>query len=263
MKQTVSSSNLANIEFARRVSSSKLCQVNQHDPPGLLSVATVLSNPQQLLQSARVEFEWRLWSHFRLSVTGSLQFPRKRTENDQKSACNARLDRGTRCQPSRESSSSISLRVTPRIASLPSTIHTDDEYHCTDKTSKNLKYLFVLLHIMFSEEQIYTTQAKSQWIVGQSPLSHLQYLDAFKSSTRDLSFQIISLLFSDKVTIFIKDCNRSPFEFEQENLPTCLLHVLSGMVKNTAYPAWIPTQRRSVVIQQMVASPHWLFSQRH
>ena len=38
--------------------------------------------------------------------------------------------------------------------------------------------------------QIYTTRAKSQWIVGQSPLSHLQYPDAFKSSTRDLSFSI-------------------------------------------------------------------------
>lgn len=107
--------------------------------------------------------------------------------------------------------------------------------------SKKFEVPFVPLHIFVLKEQIYTTQAKSQWIVGQSPLSHLQYLDAFKSSTRDLSFQIISLLFSDKVTILIKDCNRSPFEFEQENLPTCLLHVLPGMVKNTAYPAWIPT----------------------
>ena len=75
------------------------------------------------------------------------------------------------------------------------------------------------LHTSSYEEQIYTTQAKSQWIVGQSPLSHLQYLDAFKSSTRDLSFQIISLLFSDKFTILFKDCKWSPFEFEQE---TCL-----------------------------------------
>ena len=114
--------------------------------------------------------------------------------------------------------------------------------HTEPTASKYLqKKLFKPLYTLLFKEQIYTTQAKSQWIVGQSPLSHLQYLDAFKSSSRDLSFQIISLLFSDKVTILIKDCNRPPFEFEQENLLTCLLHVLSGMVKNTAYPAWIPT----------------------
>ena len=98
-------------------------------------------------------------------------------------------------------------------------------------------------------EQIYTTQAKSQWIVGQSPLSHLQYLDAFKSSTRDLSFQIIFLLFSDKITILFKDCNRSPFEFEQQaayTLSACVTrngekHCLSGMDSDleafSRYPA--------------------------
>ena len=90
---------------------------------------------------------------------------------------------------------------------------------------------------MSSKEQIYTTQAKSQWIVGQSPLSHLQYLDAFKSSTRDLSFPIISLLFGDKFTALFKGSERSPFEFEQ--LPAYMLaacvtrngekHCLSGM----------------------------------
>ena len=72
------------------------------------------------------------------------------------------------------------------------------------------------LYRLYRKEQIFTTQAKSQWIVGQSPLSHLQYLDAFKSSTRDLSLQIISLLFGDKFTALFKDCERSPFEFEQE-----------------------------------------------
>jgi hypothetical protein len=37
------------------------------------------------------------------------------------------------------------------------------------------------------EEQIIGTQDKPQWIVAQRLLSHLQYLDATKSSTKDLS----------------------------------------------------------------------------
>ena len=37
------------------------------------------------------------------------------------------------------------------------------------------------------EEQIIETQDKPQWIVAQRLLSHLQYLDATKSSTKDLS----------------------------------------------------------------------------
>ena len=38
-----------------------------------------------------------------------------------------------------------------------------------------------------NEEQIGERQAESQWIVAQRLLSHLQYLDATKSSTKDLS----------------------------------------------------------------------------
>ena len=37
------------------------------------------------------------------------------------------------------------------------------------------------------EEQIVGTQEKPQWIVAQRLLSHLQYLDATKSSAKDLS----------------------------------------------------------------------------
>ena len=37
------------------------------------------------------------------------------------------------------------------------------------------------------EEQIIGTKDKPQWIVAQRLLSHLQYLDATKSSTKDLS----------------------------------------------------------------------------
>jgi hypothetical protein len=39
----------------------------------------------------------------------------------------------------------------------------------------------------FKEEQIVGTQEKPQWIVAQRLLSHLQYLDATKSSAKDLS----------------------------------------------------------------------------
>ena len=43
------------------------------------------------------------------------------------------------------------------------------------------------------EEQIVGTQEKSQWIVAQRLLSHLQYLDATKSSAKDLSFSRVNL----------------------------------------------------------------------
>ena len=37
------------------------------------------------------------------------------------------------------------------------------------------------------EEQIVVTREKSQWIVAQRLLSHLQYPDSTKSSAKDLS----------------------------------------------------------------------------
>ena len=43
------------------------------------------------------------------------------------------------------------------------------------------------------EEQIVGTQEKSQWIVAQRLLSHLQYLDATKSSAKDLPHTQLSL----------------------------------------------------------------------
>ena len=43
------------------------------------------------------------------------------------------------------------------------------------------------------EEQIVGTQEKSQQIVAQRLLSCLQYLDATKSSAKDLSFSPINL----------------------------------------------------------------------
>ena len=46
------------------------------------------------------------------------------------------------------------------------------------------------------EEQIIGTQDKPQWIVAQRPLSHLQYLDATKSSTMDLSLPPFNLMSS-------------------------------------------------------------------
>ena len=46
----------------------------------------------------------------------------------------------------------------------------------------------------FKEEQIVGTQEKPQWIVAQRLLSHLQYLDATKSSAKDLSPAQFNLL---------------------------------------------------------------------
>ena len=87
----------------------------------------------------------------------------------------------------------------------------------------------------------HTTQDKSQWIVGQSLLSHLQYPDAFKSSAKDLSFPTSSLRLSDNIHVVYNTVNKSPFELGQETCLHAILHVISGMVNNTAYPAWIPT----------------------
>ena len=43
------------------------------------------------------------------------------------------------------------------------------------------------------EEQIVATREKSQWIVAQRLLSHLQYPDSTKSSAKDLSFPHVNL----------------------------------------------------------------------
>ena len=53
-------------------------------------------------------------------------------------------------------------------------------------------YLFITVLTEW-EEQIVGTQEKSQQIVAQRLLSCLQYLDATKSSAKDLSFLWISL----------------------------------------------------------------------
>ena len=97
------------------------------------------------------------------------------------------------------------------------------------------------VHNIAKKAQINTTRDESQWIVGQSPLSHLQYPDAFKSSARDLSISKVRLLLSDKTTPVFNEYSRSPFELGQFKLSTCLLHVFLKLVENTAYPAWILT----------------------
>ena len=43
-------------------------------------------------------------------------------------------------------------------------------------------------------KHIFRTQDESQWIVRQSLLSHLQYLDASKSSTEDVSTLIFEII---------------------------------------------------------------------
>ena len=52
---------------------------------------------------------------------------------------------------------------------------------------------FIIHFFQNKEEQIVGTQEKSQWIVAQRLLSHLQYLDATKSSAKDLSFLRVNL----------------------------------------------------------------------
>ncbi len=58
-----------------------------------------------------------------------------------------------------------------------------------------------LFHIGFREEQIVGTQEKPQWIVAQRLLSHLQYLDATKSSAKDLSTPHFSISFGWKLSL--------------------------------------------------------------
>lgn len=64
--------------------------------------------------------------------------------------------------------------------------------------------LKIILNINFSNcvtpldnvirKHIFRTQDESQWIVRQSLLSHLQYLDASKSSTEDVSTLIFEII---------------------------------------------------------------------
>jgi hypothetical protein len=56
-----------------------------------------------------------------------------------------------------------------------------------------VRYKLQPLDILIQEEQIVGTQEKSQQIVAQRLLSCLQYLDATKSSAKDLSLSPINL----------------------------------------------------------------------
>ena len=46
---------------------------------------------------------------------------------------------------------------------------------------------------LWAAVQIESTQAESQWIVGQAYSQHLQYLEAIKSSAKDLSLPIFEI----------------------------------------------------------------------
>jgi hypothetical protein len=46
---------------------------------------------------------------------------------------------------------------------------------------------------VFRRLQIESTQAESQWIVRQAYSQHLQYLEAIKSSAKDLSLPIFEI----------------------------------------------------------------------
>ena len=60
--------------------------------------------------------------------------------------------------------------------------------HAVDATSTQLHRLL----------QIESTQAESQWIVGQAYSQHLQYLEAIKSSAKDLSLPIFEIAMDQK-----------------------------------------------------------------
>ena len=61
------------------------------------------------------------------------------------------------------------------------------------RRSQSPKLLLQSAYLDKSEKQIEGTQAKSQQIVAQRLLSCLQYLDATKSSAKDLSLPSIDL----------------------------------------------------------------------
>ena len=84
---------------------------------------------------------------------------------------------------------------------------------------------------------------------------HLQYSDSKQSSAKDLSFPLIKNAVHHKAHVSAHDCTTRP----KPNV--CCIP--KEMVDNIVSPAWIPIQRRSVVIQQMVASQHQLFNQLH
>ena len=85
---------------------------------------------------------------------------------------------------------------------------------------------------------------------------HLQYLDSSKSSAKDLSLPTKEIVI--RHTAFNSGNGLNARGPRPNGCP-----VSKKVVDNTAQPAWIPTQRRSVVIQQMVASRYQLFSQPH
>ena len=78
-----------------------------------------------------------------------------------------------------------------------------------------------------------------------SLLSHLQYPVLSESSTKDLSLSVperrLNMVLGRSLSLRV--------------------NTESGVYRR--FPAWILTQRRSVIILQMVASGHWLFSQPH
>ena len=52
---------------------------------------------------------------------------------------------------------------------------------------------------LFATLQIESTQAESQWIVGQAYSQHLQYLEAIKSSAKDLSLPIFEIAMDQRL----------------------------------------------------------------
>ena len=102
------------------------------------------------------------------------------------------------------------------------------------------------------EQSNQKTQDGHQWIVAQGLLSALT-IPGF--------IQVVCKRF---ITSSVRNYEAPPHIQQQRWLSAIMLliccHVALEAVCNTAQPAWIPIQRRSVVIQQMVASQHQLFS---
>ena len=84
--------------------------------------------------------------------------------------------------------------------------------------------------------QIESTQAESQWIVGQAYSQHLQYLEAIKSSAKDLSLPIFEITIDHKVRMKLGrslcfSCNKG------RGVQHCLASMDSDLEAFSRYPA--------------------------
>ena len=84
--------------------------------------------------------------------------------------------------------------------------------------------------------QIESTQAESQWIVEQAYSQHLQYLEAIKSSAKDLSLPIFEIAIDDNARMKLArrlylSCNK------ESGVKHCFASTDSSLEAFSSYPA--------------------------